>query len=169
MIVAKHASISAAVFTSFLSTRVQATDASTYFRNRRDAGRLLARRPVWHGVPDEARTLALIMEDPDAPRGTFTHWVYYNLAATLHELPEGVDKTPHPASGGEQGLNDFGNVGYNGPCPPPGPAHHYHLTLYALDEQLELPQSCSAQALRHAMHAHILGEGELIGTYARGH
>ncbi len=124
---------------------------------------------VWHGVPDEARRLALVMEDPDAPRGTFTHWVYYNLAATLRELPEGVDKTPHPASGGEQGLNDFGNVGYNGPCPPPGPAHHYHLTLYALDEQLELPQSCSAQALRHAMHAHILGEGELIGTYARGH
>ena len=124
---------------------------------------------VWHGVPDEARTLALIMEDPDAPRGTFTHWVYYNLAATLRELPEGVDKTLHPASGGEQGLNDFGNVGYNGPCPPPGPAHHYHLTLYALDEQLDLPRSCSAQALRHAMHAHILGEGELIGTYARGH
>jgi Raf kinase inhibitor-like YbhB/YbcL family protein len=124
---------------------------------------------VWHGVPVEAHALALIMEDPDAPRGTFTHWVYYNLPATLRELPEGVDNTPRPGPGGEQGLNDFGNIGYNGPCPPPGPAHHYHLTLYALDKQLELPQNCSAQALRRAMQARILGQGELIGTYARGH
>jgi Raf kinase inhibitor-like YbhB/YbcL family protein len=123
---------------------------------------------TWHGVPDEAASLALVMEDPDATRGVFTHWVYFNLATSLRELPEGVEKTDRPSSGGEQGLNDFGNVGYNGPCPPAGPAHHYHFTLYALDRALDLPAPCSRQALRKAMQGHVLGEGELIGMYGRG-
>jgi Raf kinase inhibitor-like YbhB/YbcL family protein len=122
----------------------------------------------WHGVPDDAQALALVMEDPDAPRGTFTHWVYYNLAGTLRELPEGVEKTERPTTGGEQGVNDFGNIGYNGPCPPPGPAHHYHLILYALDRPVDLPPGASKPDLDEAMRDHIIGLGELIGLYGRG-
>jgi Raf kinase inhibitor-like YbhB/YbcL family protein len=122
---------------------------------------------TWHGVPDDSQTLALVMEDPDAPRGLFTHWVYYNLAGTLRELPEGVDKTERPSTGGQQGLNDFGNVGYNGPCPPPGPLHHYHLILYALDREVQLPPRPVAQDVRAVMDGHIVGQGELIGTYGR--
>jgi Raf kinase inhibitor-like YbhB/YbcL family protein len=108
------------------------------------------------------------MDDPDAPRGIFTHWIYYNLPAALRELAEDVEKTLRPSSGGEQSVNDFGNVGYNGPCPPPGPAHHYHLTMYALDGPLDVPPRCSRQGLIHAMRGHILAQGELVGVYGRG-
>jgi Raf kinase inhibitor-like YbhB/YbcL family protein len=122
----------------------------------------------WHGAPDDTRTFALVMEDPDAPRGVFTHWIYYNLPATIQSLPEDVEKTVRPPTGGEQSLNDFGNIGYNGPCPPPGPAHHYHLILWAVDRSLDLPPRCSRQTLRDAMRGHILALGELIGIYGRG-
>ena len=112
--------------------------------------------------------LALIMEDPDAPRGTFTHWVYYNLPGLLRALPEGVEKLEQPEAGGTQGVNDFGNVGYNGPCPPPGPAHHYHLIVYALDRLLKPPPRPTKRELRAAMHGHVLAQGELMGVYQRG-
>jgi Raf kinase inhibitor-like YbhB/YbcL family protein len=107
------------------------------------------------------------MDDPDAPKGVFTHWVYYNIPGLLRALPEDVEKVERPSTGGTQGVNDFGNVGYNGPCPPPGPAHHYHLIIYALDEQLKPPRATTKRQLRAAMQGHVLGQGELVGVYQR--
>jgi Raf kinase inhibitor-like YbhB/YbcL family protein len=121
----------------------------------------------WTGVPQVAESLALRMDDPDAPGGVFTHWVYYNLPATLRDLPEDVDKTERPRAGGIQGLNDFGHIGYNGPCPPPGPPHHYHLTLYALDAVLTLPHRASKRQLLVAMADHVLRQAEIVGVYQR--
>jgi Raf kinase inhibitor-like YbhB/YbcL family protein len=122
---------------------------------------------AWRGVPQGTETFALIMDDPDAPRGTFTHWVYYNLPGALRALPEDVEKSEHPPTGGSQGVNDFGDIGYRGPCPPPGPAHRYHLTVYALDSQLRLPARSTKHELRTAIQGHVLGQGELVGVYGR--
>jgi Raf kinase inhibitor-like YbhB/YbcL family protein len=121
----------------------------------------------WRGVPDGTETFALIMDDPDAPRGVFTHWVYYNMPGLLRALPEDIEKTERPDPGGTQGINDFGNVGYNGPCPPPGPAHRYHLIMYAVDQVLKPPLGATKRELRAAMKGHVLAQGELVGLYKR--
>jgi Raf kinase inhibitor-like YbhB/YbcL family protein len=121
----------------------------------------------WFGVPDHAEAFALVMEDPDAPLGVFTHWVYSDLPGTLREHPEDVDKVGRPRLGGVQGVNDFGNMGFNGPCPPPGPAGHYHLVLFALDRPLALPPRHSKHELRQAMRGRVLAQGELVGIYRR--
>jgi hypothetical protein len=117
----------------------------------------------WKAPPAGTAAFALLLEDPDAPGGTFVHWVLYNLPASLRNLPE---KAALPA-GAKQALNDFGHAGYGGPCPPPGPAHHYHFELYALDRSLQLPDVISAADLRDAMKGHVLAHGELIGTFGR--
>ena len=131
-------------------------------------GKDLSPELSWRGVPEGTETFAVIMDDSDAPRGVFTHWVYYNLPGLLRALPEGVEKLEHPEAGGTQGVNDFGNIGYNGPCPPPGPAHHYHLIVYALDRLLKPPPRPTKRELRAAMHGHVLAQGELMGVYQRG-
>jgi Raf kinase inhibitor-like YbhB/YbcL family protein len=121
----------------------------------------------WAGVPAGTRSLALIVEDPDAPGGTFTHWVIYNLPPDPASLAAGVPKQADLPNGGRQGRNDFRRVGYGGPCPPPGPAHHYHFHLFALDAVLGLTPGGAPSELRSAMRGHILGESELIGVYGR--
>jgi len=126
---------------------------------------------AWSGIPDGARELALIMDDPDAPRAEpWVHWVIYKLPPTLTGLPEGVPKTPtlsEPA-GATQGNNTWPKIGYNGPMPPPGHGvHHYHFKLYALDTTLDLQPGLDKKGLLAKMQGHILGEGELIGTYER--
>jgi Raf kinase inhibitor-like YbhB/YbcL family protein len=116
---------------------------------------------AWSGVPEGTRSLALIMDDPDAPGRTFVHWVLYDLAADVTELPESVKES------GIQGRNDFRVSGYRGPCPPKGPAHRYFFKLYALDSRLNLPAGAAKADLEKAMQGHILSQGQLIGKYGR--
>jgi Raf kinase inhibitor-like YbhB/YbcL family protein len=122
---------------------------------------------AWTGEPAGTRSYALIVEDPDAPGGTFIHWVAYNLPATVTALPMGVPKTPTIAGGGVQGVNGRGEIGYHGPCPPPGPAHHYHFRLYALDATLDLKAGADDATVKSAMAGHVIARGDLVGTFAR--
>jgi Raf kinase inhibitor-like YbhB/YbcL family protein len=123
---------------------------------------------AWSGVPVERRSLALICDDPDAPRGTWVHWVLYNLPGESVELSAGIPPVPELPSGARQGRNDSGEIGYTGPCPPPGKPHRYHFRLYALDILLTLPHGVSKQELEQAMTDHILAQGTLMGVYQRG-
>jgi hypothetical protein len=118
-------------------------------------------------VPDGAQTLALICEDPDAPVGVFDHWIIFNIPPQAPQLAEGIPTEAEHSSGFRQGTNDFGRVGYGGPCPPDG-EHRYFFRLYALDTELDLPAgSTSKKDLQAAMEGHILAETELMGTYKR--
>ncbi|MFL5243647.1 MAG: YbhB/YbcL family Raf kinase inhibitor-like protein [Gemmataceae bacterium] len=121
----------------------------------------------WHDVPAGTRSLALICEDPDAPRGTFTHWVAYNLPAESDHLAEGVPPKKTLPNGAAQGINDFSNVGYGGPSPPPGKPHRYYFKLFALDQLLNLEAGTNKIELLAAMKGHVLGEAQLMGTYGR--
>jgi hypothetical protein len=107
------------------------------------------------------------MEDPDAPVGTWLHWVLYNLPENTRELREGVEKQEHLASGAIQGRNDFRRIGYGGPCPPPGTPHHYYFKLYALDTKITLKAGATKAELQRAIKSHALGETELMGRYGR--
>jgi Raf kinase inhibitor-like YbhB/YbcL family protein len=122
---------------------------------------------AWSGVPAGTKTLALIAYDPDAPSGVFTHWVVYNLPSGISILPENLPRTPTLDSGGLQALNDFGHVGYNGPCPPPGPRHHYHFKMYALAIALHLANGADARSVGAAMRGHVLASGETVGWFKR--
>ena len=121
----------------------------------------------WNDVSDKAQSLALLMDDPDAPSGVFTHWILFNLPPNSRELLEGVSPVPRLPSGTLQGKNDFGKFGYGGPCPPPGSPHHYRFTLYALDQQLEIEAGASKKQLLKAIDGHILIQSRLTGTYQR--
>lgn len=119
-------------------------------------------------VPPNAKALVLIMEDPDAPIGVFTHWVLYNVPPTLTALPEGVPKRPEVTGVGLQGVNDFGRVGYGGPCPPRGHGpHRYFFRLYAIDVQLQLPPRARKDDVLAAIKGHVLAQTEYMGTYKR--
>lgn len=123
----------------------------------------------WSGAPARTAAFALIVDDPDAPAGTWVHWVLFNLPATTDRLAEGVAKAETVPDLGStlQGRNDFRRVGYGGPCPPPGPPHHYYFKLYALDSPLKLKSGAQKSDVESAMRGHTLGMAELIGTYAR--
>ena len=121
----------------------------------------------WGDPPAGTRSLALICEDPDAPRGTFTHWVAFNLPAESRELAEGVPGEETLPNGTTQGTNDFGKVGYGGPKPPPGKPHHYFFKLYALDQPVELRPGATKAQLLAAVKGHVLGEAQVMGTFAR--
>jgi len=121
----------------------------------------------WEGVPSGAKSLALICEDPDAPKGLFAHWVAYNLPPDSMELDEGVPAQGKLPNGMTQGINGFGKPGYGGPSPPAGKPHRYVFRLYALDEKLNLPAGATREQLTSAMKGHVLGEGELTGSYGR--
>jgi Raf kinase inhibitor-like YbhB/YbcL family protein len=121
----------------------------------------------WRGVPARAKTIALIVDDPDAPRGTWVHWVLYNLAARTDHLDESVAKTPTLANGARQGVNDFGRIGYNGPCPPAGAAHHYRFRMLAIDTSLDLSLGATASQLEAAARGHTLASAEFIAIFAR--
>jgi len=121
----------------------------------------------WNDPSANTQTFALIMDDPDAPAGTWVHWVLYDLPANTRELPEGVAKQDQLSSGARQGRNDFGKIGYGGPCPPPGKAHRYFFKLYALDAKLGLRAGATKTDVERAMKGHILAQAELIGKYGR--
>jgi Raf kinase inhibitor-like YbhB/YbcL family protein len=121
----------------------------------------------WATPPPGAKSVALIVDDPDAPAGTWNHWLLYNLPPSVHELPENQSHTTELANGALQGKNDFGNVGYNGPCPPPGKPHRYFFRLYALDTKLDLKAGADRRTLDHTIKGHVIGEGELMGSFGR--
>ena len=122
---------------------------------------------AWSGAPQNTKSFALIADDPDAPVGTWVHWVLYDLPAETKQLGEGVPKQEQIASGARQGRNDFRRIGYGGPCPPPGPAHRYFFKLYALDAMLNLKAGASKADVEKAMAGHVLGQASLMGTYKR--
>jgi Raf kinase inhibitor-like YbhB/YbcL family protein len=121
----------------------------------------------WTGVPPGARSLALVCDDPDAPRGTWVHWVLFNVPAHATGLPEGVPRQAELPDGSRQGTNDFGKVGYGGPSPPKGKPHRYYFKLYALDAVLDLPAGGTKAQLLDAMKDHVLDEAQCMGQYGR--
>jgi len=120
----------------------------------------------WTGVPPGAETLALIVDDPDAPMGTWVHWVVFGLPGVTMGLPEGVPAQPAIEGGGVQGVTSFRTVGYGGPCPPSG-THRYYFRLYALDASLALGSDASAREVQEAVEGHVLAEATLMGRYRR--
>jgi len=121
----------------------------------------------WEAPPEKTRSLAVLVEDPDAPKGTFTHWVLFNLPADTSGLPENASAGKLPESAG-QGTNDFGKTGYNGPKPPKGKPHRYYFKVFALDANLDLDSKATHANVARAMRGHVLAEGALMGTYQHG-
>lgn len=121
---------------------------------------------TWSDPPEETRSLAIICDDPDAPAGTWVHWIIFNLDPKLRELKEGVDSSAI-LGGCENGRNDFGSNKYGGPCPPPGKTHRYFFRLYALDKKFDLKSGCSRKDLEKVMENHILRSTKLMGTFKR--
>lgn len=121
----------------------------------------------WTEPPAGTQSFALIADDPDAPAGTWTHWVLFNVQPAARNLPEGVSKIDELPDGARQGRNDFHKIGYNGPCPPPSKPHRYFFKLYALDGKLDLKPATSKQEVEQAMQGHILGKAEWMGKYQR--
>lgn len=122
-----------------------------------------------NNVPKEAKSLVLILYDPDAPKGIFYHWIVYHIPPTIKEISEGVGtKNMHEISIGVQGLNDFGYVGYGGPCPPPGhKAHRYIFLVIALDKELELSPGEPVNEVLNMCRGHVITYGIYVGLYAR--
>ena len=121
----------------------------------------------WNDAPAGTQSFALIADDPDAPVGTWTHWIIWNIPAQTTSLPEGVPKVDKSGDGTHQGKNDFKRIGYGGPCPPSGKPHRYFFRLYALDTKLDLKAGASRSELEHAMKGHVLSQTSLKGTYGR--
>jgi Raf kinase inhibitor-like YbhB/YbcL family protein len=121
----------------------------------------------WADPPASSKSYALILDDPDAPSGTFVHWVLYNVPASVHNLTENIPTDATLPDGSMNGQNGARRSGYTGPCPPSG-THHYHFKLYALDSTLPLKPGATKDQLTAAMQGHILAQAELIGTYQHG-
>lgn len=122
---------------------------------------------TWSGVPAGAESLALTVIDPDAPVKPFTHWVIFDIPVAATGLPRAVPLRKELPDGSRQGRNDFHLDGYSGPCPPPGPAHHYHFMVFALDTVLSLPGGVAEPAFADSIQGHVLASGELIGLFGR--
>jgi Raf kinase inhibitor-like YbhB/YbcL family protein len=114
----------------------------------------------WSGVPVRARSLAVELQDPDAPGGVFTHWLFWNVSVRMHTLPAHVTWRL-------QGRNSFGHIGYSGPCPPQGSTHHYVFTLFALSSKLTLRRGSSSSRLHAAIRGRLVSRATLVGTYGR--
>jgi Raf kinase inhibitor-like YbhB/YbcL family protein len=121
----------------------------------------------WSAPPEGTRSIALLCDDPDAPAGDWVHWVLFDLPPATSHLEEGVPPKDVLPDGGRQGTNDFGRVGYGGPCPPPGKPHRYCFQVFALDTVLGLDRKATKKDLLKAMEGHVLAEGSLVGTFRR--
>lgn len=123
----------------------------------------------WGGAPATTRSYALICEDPDAALGPWVHWVVFNISASIHALPAGLDRSAELPNGARQGscwgVKDFSRLGYQGPQPPPGQLHRYDFAIYALDTTVDLEPGSSVFALREAIKGHVLAEAHLVGHY----
>lgn len=122
---------------------------------------------TWNDPPAGTQSFALIADDPDAPMGTWVHWVLYDLPAEIRQLSEGVPRKETLKDGTRQGMTDFRSIGYGGPCPPPGPVHRYFFKLYAVDRKIGLPQGATKKQVLDTIRGHILGEAQLMGRYKR--
>ena len=127
---------------------------------------------AWSNVPQGAKEIALICDDPDAPAGTWVHWVLYKIPADVTGLPEGLprEKILKVPAGAAQGINSFSkdNLGYRGPLPPPGHGpHHYHFKVFALDKPVSVPPGVDKKTLLAEIREHVLARGEMVGTYER--
>jgi hypothetical protein len=122
---------------------------------------------LWSGAPSGTQAFALIVDDPDAPAGTWTHWIAWDIPASATKLAEGTPKDETLADGTRQGKNDFKRTGYNGPCPPPGKPHRYFFKLYALGAKLDVKAGASRSELESAMKGKMLGQAEVMGKYGR--
>jgi Raf kinase inhibitor-like YbhB/YbcL family protein len=120
----------------------------------------------WDAVPEGTKSIALISDDPDAPMGTWVHWVLFNLPPEARELAENIPPDRALPNGAKQGTSDFGRIGYGGPCPPGG-THRYFFKVYALDAELDLEADARKRDLLKAMEGHILSQGQLMGKYKR--
>lgn len=150
------------------------TISSTAFQNGGDIpkkftcdGADVSPQLAWAGAPPKTQSLALIVDDPDAPAGAWTHWVLYDLPANMAELQESVNKIDKLDNEARQGRNDFRKLGYGGPCPPPGKPHRYYFKLYALDAKLNLAPGASKEEVERSMQGHVLAKAELMGKYSR--
>ena len=121
----------------------------------------------WSGVPEDAKSLLVEMEDPDAPRGTFRHWMLYDLPPETVSLAEDVGVVQRPTAGGVHGSNDYPRSGYSGPCPPRGETHRYVFTIYALNKVVDTPPGLPARYLGEVIDGHVLAQGTLTGTFGR--
>ena len=121
---------------------------------------------AWTAPPAGTKSFALIMDDPDAPRGRWIHWTIYRLPPSTRRMPEAFPLDAELPDGTRQGRTDFGRTGYGGPCPPSG-VHHYRFMLYALDVRLSLAPGATITELEQAMRGHLLAQATLIGTYRR--
>jgi Raf kinase inhibitor-like YbhB/YbcL family protein len=121
---------------------------------------------TWSGTPAGTKGFTLICDDPDAPAGTWVHWVYYDIPAGVNSLPENIEKIQKPSQGGIQGVNDFGRIGYGGPSPPSG-THRYFFKLYAADSLINLSPGATKQQVLSKLKGHILAEAKIMGKYSR--
>jgi Raf kinase inhibitor-like YbhB/YbcL family protein len=122
---------------------------------------------IWTDPPVGTKSFVLIVDDPDAPKGVWVHWVVYDLPAEARQLPEGVPNQETLSDGSKQGINDFKRIGYGGPCPPPGRLHRYFFKLYAVDKTSGLPLKATKRLVLDAIQGHTLAEAQLMGTYKR--
>lgn len=116
----------------------------------------------WNDPPASAKTLAIVVDDPDAPHGTFTHWIAWDVAPTARAIAEGAGAE---TVSGVSGENDFGRAGWSGPCPPKGALHHYHFKVFGLDTSLGLKPGAKRSALDSAMTGHVVAQGEMVATF----
>ena len=121
----------------------------------------------WSEAPKHTQSFALLVSDPDAPSGDFTHWVLFDVPASARQLPESVPASEQLPDGSRQGVNGFRRTGYGGPCPPAGKPHRYYFRLYALDKKLDLPPGATRDAVESAIQGHVLAPAELMGRYQR--
>ncbi|MCH7574406.1 MAG: YbhB/YbcL family Raf kinase inhibitor-like protein [Candidatus Marinimicrobia bacterium] len=121
---------------------------------------------AWSGLPAGTRTLILICDDPDAPGGTWDHWVMFNIPAAVAGLPEDAKRQEVSGQGSVEGTNSWGKTGYGGPCPPAG-THRYYFKLYALDSALTLDSTAAKKDVEQAMEGHVLGQAQIMGRYSR--
>jgi len=122
---------------------------------------------LWKDILEEVKSLALICDDPDAPLKTWVHWVIYNIPPESEKLNEDIKPVKTLEDGTLQGINNFRNIGYGGPCPPRGAPHHYHFKVYGLDVKLDVKAGITKKELLNKMEGHIIAKGEIVGLYKR--
>lgn len=143
------------------------TKGSTIPKKHTADGKDISPSISWDGIPEGSKSIAMTCEDPDAPSGTWFHWIIYNIAPTTKSLKENIAKKPALAKGMKQGSNDFRKVGYNGPSPPRGKAHHYNFKVFALNEKLALKEGCNKREFYKAIKGKVLGRGQITALYQR--
>ncbi len=121
----------------------------------------------WTGIPRETKSIVIVMEDPDAGKGTLVHWILFNVPPTMENLPEAIPKSENFPNGSRQGRTDFNEIGYGGPCPPPGKVHRYYFKIYALDKMLDLLPGSSIRQIYESIEGHIIAKGDIVGMFGR--